>query len=86
MMSYHMLNWTIEDQANVTHFILRIHIISLLETQYPKNVSIDGDMNSYFFQKDKRDYLSLSIVSLDECNRTSGMSNNVSLPPTYACK
>ena len=33
-------------------------------------------MNSYYFQKDKRDFLFLSIVSLDKCNRISGMSNN----------
>ena len=84
MMSYHVLNWTIEDQANVTHFILRIHNFSLLETPN-RNVSIPGDVNSYFFQKDKRDSLSLSIVSLDKCNRISGMSNNVTLPPT-TCK
>ena len=84
MMSYHVLNWTIEDQAYVTQFILRIHNFSLLETPN-RNVSIPGDMNSYFFQKDKRDSLSLSIVSLDKCNRISGMSNNVTLPPT-TCK
>ena len=86
MMSYHMLNWTIEHQANVTQFILRIHNFNLLETHNSKNVSIHGDMNSYFFQKDKSDYLSLSIVSLDKCNRISGMSNNISLFPTFACK
>ena len=86
MMSYHALNWTIEDQANVTHFILQIYNLSLLGTHNSKNVSIDGDMNSYFFQKDKRDSLSLSIVSLDKCDRISGMSKNVSLPPTYARK
>ena len=86
MMSYHMLNWTIEDQANITHFVLIIHNFSLLEIHNSENVSIDGDMNSYFFKKDKRDYLSLSIVSLDKCNRISGMSNNVGLFPTFACK
>ena len=86
MMSYHMLNWTIEDQAIVTHFILRILNFSLIGTHYSKNVSISGDVNSYFFHKNKRDSLSLSIVSLDKCNRISGMSNNVNLPPTFACK
>ena len=84
MMSYHVLNWTIEDQANVTHFILQIYNFSILQTQN-RNVSIHGDMNSYFFQKDRRDSLSLSIVSLDKCNRITGISNNVSLLPT-TCK
>ena len=84
MMSYHVLNWTIEDQANVPHFILRIQNFSILETQN-RNVSIHGDMNSYFFQKDRRDSLSLSIFSFDKCNRISGISNNVTLPPT-TCK
>ena len=82
MMSYHMLNWTIEDQAIVIHFILRILNFSLIGTRNSKNVSIHGNMNSYFFQKDRRSSLSLSIVSFDNCNRISGMSNNVSLPPT----
>ena len=85
-MSYHMLNWTIEDQATVTHFILQILNFSLIGTHYSKNVSIHGDTNSYFFHKHKRDSLSLSIVSLDKCNRISGMSNNVSLPATFAGK
>ena len=85
MMSYHMLNWTIEDQANVNHFILRILNSSLFGTHYSKNVSIHGDMNSYLFQKARRDSLSLSIVSFDNCSRISGISNNVSLPPTI-CK
>ena len=48
MMSYHMLNWTIEDQATVTHFILQILNFSLIGTHYSKNVSIHGDTNSYF--------------------------------------
>ena len=86
LMSYHMLNWTIEDQTNVPHFILRVLNLILIDTQYSWNVSIHGNMNSYFFQKNKRDLLSLSIVSLDKCNRISGMSNNVSLPSTFACK
>ena len=86
MMSYHVLNWTIEDQANVTHFILQIYRLFFRRIHNSKNVSIDGDMNSYLFQKDKRYSLSLSIVSLDKCDRISGMSNNVSLTPTYACK
>ena len=81
MMSYHVLNWTTNNQADVTRFILQIHNFSILETQN-RNVSIHGDMNSYFFQKDRRDSLSLSIFSLDKCNRISGMSNNVTLPPT----
>ena len=85
MMSYHVLNWTIEDQANVTHFILRVHNFSFIQTHNSKNVSIHGEMKSYFFQKDRRAFLSLSIVSLDKCNRISGMSNNVNLPPTI-CK
>ena len=80
MMSYHVLNWTIEDQANVNHFILRIYNFSLLGSHHSKNISIHGDMNSYIFQKDNRDSLSLSIVSLDKCNWISGISNNVSLP------
>ena len=85
MMSYHVLKWTIEDQANVTHFILRVHNFSFIQTHNSKNVSIHGDINSYFFQKDRRTSLSLSIVSLDKWNRISGMSNIVSLPPTI-CK
>ena len=79
-MTYHMLNWTIEDEdeAGVTGFILQIH-------NY-KNISIHGDRNSYFFQKDKIDDVSLSIFSLDKCNRISGMSNNVTLPRSISCK
>ena len=84
-MSYHVLNWMIEDQANVAHFILRVHNFSFILTRNSKNVSIHGDQNSYFFQKYRRVSLSLSIVSLDKCNRISGMSNNVRLPPTI-CK
>ena len=79
----HDLNWTIEDQANINHFILRIHNFTV-EHNF-KNISIHGDMNSYFFHKNKRDSISLSIISLDKCNRISGKSNNVILPPT-TCK
>ena len=86
MMSYHVLNWTIDAQANVTHFILQIDNLFFRRIHNSKNVSIDGGMNSYLFQKDKRDSLSLSIVSLGKCDRISGMSNKVSLPATYACK
>ena len=86
MMSYHVLNWTIEDQANVAQFILRVHNFSIVQTHNSKNVSIYRDMKSYFFKKYKRDSLLLSIVSLDKCNRIHGMSNNVNLPPTFTCK
>ena len=86
MMSYHVLNWMIEDQANVAQFIIRVHNFSIIQTHNSKNVSIHEDMKSYFFHKNKRDWLSFSIVSLDKCNRISGMSNNVTLPPTFACK
>ena len=84
-MSYHMLNWTIEDQANVTHFFLRVLNFSFIG-QSSKNVSIPGYINSYIFHKNKRDALSLSIVILDKCNRIYAMSNNVKLPSTFSCK
>ena len=79
-MTYDMLNWTIkdEDKAGVTRFFLQ---------RYNSwNYSIHGDMYSYFFQKDKGFAVSLSIVSVDKCNRISGMSNNVYLPPGITCK
>ena len=85
-MSYHVLNWMIEDQANVAQFILRLHNFSIVQTHNYKNVSIHGDMKSYIFKKNKRDSLLLSIVSLDKCNRISGISNNVNLSPIFACK
>ena len=79
-MSYHMLNWTIEDDdmASDTGIILQIH--------NSKNISIHGDTKSYFFQKDKRHDVYLSIASVDKCNRIIGMSNNVYLPPSITCK
>ena len=86
-MSYHMLHWMIEDRANVNHFILRVLNFSLIdEIHYSQNISIPGDTNSYIFHKNKRDALSLSIVTLDKCNRISEMSNSVNLLPPYVCK
>ena len=84
-MSYHMLKWTINNQANVTHFILRVLNFTVLE-HYSKNVSIPGDMNSYYFHRHIRDSLSLSIVAINRCNMISGMSNNVELPSNFSCK
>ena len=84
-MSYHMLKWTINNQANVTHFILRVLNFTVLE-HYSKNVSIPGYMNSYYFHKNIMDSLSLSIVAIKRCNIISGISNNVHLPSIFSCK
>ena len=79
-MTYDMLNWTIkdEDKAGVTRFFL-VRLNSW-------NYSIHGDTYSYFFPKSKGFAVSLSIVSVDKCNRISGMSNNLYLPPSNTCK
>ena len=78
MMSYHMLEWTIEDKTGVTDFILQIN--------NSKNIIICADRNTYLFQKDKNDADTISIVSMDKCNRINGMSDYVSLPPNVTCK
>ena len=77
-MSYQMLNWTVEGKTGVTDFMLQIN--------NSKNISICANKNRYFFQKEKMDAVSLSIFSVDKCNRISGMSNNVSLLPSIICK
>ena len=79
-MTYDVLNWTIKDEfkAGVSRFFLQRH--------NSWNYSIHGDRYSYFFQKHKWYSLSVSIVSVDKCNRISGMSNNVFLRPGNTCK
>ena len=77
-MSYHILKWTIEDKGGITNFILQIN--------NSKTINIYGDRNTYLLQKDKHDADTLSIVSLDKCNRINGMSNSVLLAPNIACK
>ena len=78
MMTYHLLNWTVESKTGVTGFMLQIY--------NSKNISICADRNSYIFQKDKRDSVTLSIVSMDKCNRISGISNNMSFLTNITCK
>ena len=80
-----ILKWTIEDQTKVTHFILRVRNLSVI-AHYTWNVRIHGNMNSYFFHKNKRDLLSFSIVAFNRCNWIFAMSNNVELPSTFSCK
>ena len=79
-MTYDVLNWTIKDEykAGVTTFFL-VRLNSW-------NYSIHGDTYSYFFHKSKGFAVSLSIVSVDKCNRISGMSNNLYLPSSNICK
>ena len=77
-MSYHMLKWTLKNKAGVTNFILQIN--------NSKTIIIHGDRNTYLFQKDKNDADTISIVSLDKCNRINGMSNSVFLAPNITCK
>ena len=80
-----ILKWTIEDQAKLTQFILRVRNFSVL-AHYTWNVRILGDMNSYFFHKNKRDLLSFSIVAFNRCNKIFAMSNNVVVPSTFSRK
>ena len=77
-MSYHMLKWTLKNKADVTNFILQIN--------NSKIIIMHGDRNTYLFQKDKNDADTISIVSLDKCNRINGMSNSVFLAPNITCK
>ena len=70
-MSYHILKWIIKDKGGITNFILQL--ICMVR-------------GTYLFQKDKHDAGTLSIISLDKCNRLNGMSNSVLLAPNIACK
>ena len=77
-MSYHMLEWTLKDKAGVTNFILQINS--------SKTINIHGHRNTYLFQKDENYAETISVVSLDKCNRINGMSNSVFLAPNITCK
>ena len=77
-MSYHFLKWIIKDKGGITNFILQIN--------NSKTINIHVNRNTYLFQKDKHDADTLSIVSLDKCNRINGLSNTVLLAPNIACK
>ena len=76
-MSYHILKWIIKDKGGITNFILQINNLKTI------NMLVRG---TYLFQKDKHDAGTLSIISLDKCNRLNGMSNSVLLAPNIACK
>ena len=76
--SYSLLNWTIEDKANITHFVLQV--------DNSKNISILAEKNTYLFEKGANDTVTIFLGSMDKCGQMSVMEEKLTLRPDNRCK
>ena len=77
--SYNMLRWTIEDKANVTHFILK-------GNNSRENISIHANTTNYLFTKDANATVTISLSSVGMCEQMSEIEEELTIDPDNGCK